>query len=153
MTEPHSPTLVIGIGNRDRGDDAAGPLVIDALRRAPVATRPATLVVEGDLSDLSLRWAADDHVVMVDAAVTGEPVGTVRRFDTIPAGETLLSSHGISLRDAIELGRLLGRSPSRLEIIAIEGACFDHFAPPHPYVLRSAETVAAQLLASAAAAT
>ncbi len=32
------PPLVIGVGNRDRGDDAVGPLVADAVR---ATVRPA----------------------------------------------------------------------------------------------------------------
>ncbi len=33
--------IVIGVGNRDRGDDAAGPLVCDRLRARPRSLRVA----------------------------------------------------------------------------------------------------------------
>jgi len=122
-------TLVIGIGNRDRGDDGVGPAVVDELRRreAPVAT----IVREGDLADLALLWRAHTDVLIVDACRTGNPLGTVRRLDPAAAATAAetgasLSTHGVGVADAIELARRLGRLPPRLVLIGIEGRRFGH---------------------------
>lgn len=123
--------LVIGVGNRDRGDDAAGPLVIDALRRSEGPPLKTT-EVDGDLSDLAKRWDADQTVVIVDACYTGRAPGTVVVVDGLttefPRGREPVSSHGIGVADAIELARLLDLLPRSLTIYGIEAGSFDHFA-------------------------
>ena len=59
--------IVIGVGNRDRGDDAAGPLVCDRLRTRPGAAPALRMFVcEGSILDLALHWDRDDHVVIVE---------------------------------------------------------------------------------------
>ena len=126
--EQHQPVLgltVIGVGNRDRGDDAIGPVVADR-----VSDRWPTMVVEGDLSDLALRWPLDDHVVVIDATVTTSPPGTVRVVD-VDAIETVrtVSTHGIGLGDGITLARHLERLPVRLTVIGVEAHRFDELAP------------------------
>ena len=122
--------FVIGVGNRDRGDDAVGPRVAEEIRRR---WGFRAIVVEGDLSDLALRWPLDDHVVIVDAAVTGAPTGTIHvvdgRRDDLGTDDVAWSTHGIGLGDAIALARLLDRLPTALTIIGIEAERFDHLAP------------------------
>lgn len=124
QARPDRP-LVIGVGNRDRGDDGIGPAVVDELRRrgAPLATA----VREGDLADLAILWRGSAEVLIVDACRTGQPVGTVHRLDPASAAITTpLSTHGVGVAGAIELARRLGRFPERLEVIGVEGTDFDH---------------------------
>ncbi len=141
MTEPARP-LVIGVGNRDRGDDAIGPAVADIVaERWP--NRIDTAVVEGDLSTLPLLWSADRPVVVVDAAVlagdagTSTGPGTVIEFDGLgrpwPGGNEgpTLSTHGIGLATAVELARRLDRLPGSLTMVAVavHGGSLGHRAP------------------------
>ncbi len=119
--------IVIGVGNAWRGDDGAGLAVARRLREAA----PAGLEVrevEGDASALVDAWAGADRVVVVDAAESGAPPGTVRRFDAVaeplPARGVRSSTHAFGVPDAIELSRALGRLPARLDVYAIEGAGF-----------------------------
>lgn len=147
-TTERPSTVVIGVGNRDRGDDAAGLLVADRVSDAGLGGLVTVMGVEGDLSDLALRWSPHHSVVIVDAAVTGAPPGTVHRWTNLPGPEERpLSSHGVSLADALELGRMLGRTARSIEIIGIEGRVFDLFCPPSSEVLRSVEAVAGLLIA------
>lgn len=129
--------LVIGVGNRDRGDDGIGPLVVDVLDELEVEVD--TLVAEGDLSDLALRWKPDQLVIVVDATVSGAPVGTITEIDALaeplPREAGLVSSHGISLADAVALGRELGRLPRRLVVVGVEARSFDDLEPIEPGVL------------------
>jgi hydrogenase maturation protease len=120
--------IVIGVGNAWRGDDGAGLAVARRLREAA----PAGLEVrevEGDASVLVDAWAGADRVVVVDAAESGAPPGSVRRFDAVaeplPARGVRSSTHAFGVPDAIELSRALGRLPTRLDVYAIEGERFE----------------------------
>ena len=133
MTAAGPRPLVVGVGNRDRGDDAVGPIVADAVRSASGGAVD-TEVIEGDLSDLALRWRPDQPVIVVDAMVSGRPPGTMVELDGLHghlgrSTSGLLSSHGIGLAEAVRLAGLLGRRPASLTVLAIEAASFDHFAP------------------------
>ena len=139
--------VVAAVGNRLRGDDAAGPLVADALRaaRAPVhlveaATDPLTLLD---------AWADDDTVFVVDAVASDAAPGTIHELGADDAG--LLpeppggSTHGFGLAATVALARTLGRLPRQLTILGIEGRQFEMGAPPHPAVRRAALVVAERI--------
>jgi hydrogenase maturation protease len=141
MTDP-ARSLVIGVGNRDRGDDAIGPVVAGIVaERWP--NRVDTAVVEGDLSTLPLLWSADQPVVVVDAAVldgeagTSTQPGTVIEFDGLACAWPVggegppLSTHGIGLATAVELARRLDRLPDSLTVLAVtvHDGSLDHQAP------------------------
>jgi len=124
--------LIIGVGNRDRGDDAIGPLVVDAVSER-FGDRCLTRIAEGDLSDLSLYWQQDQDVTIIDAMVSGRPPGHVFEIDAIEGkleiDSGLLSSHGVGVAEAIELARVLGRLPRNLIIIGVEAVTFGQFDP------------------------
>ena len=125
--------LLIGVGNAWRGDDAAG-LVL--------ARRLGGLAHEGDGLALVDAWAGARHVVVVDAAASGAPPGTVHRFDAsapLPARALRSSTHALGLAEAVELARALGRLPERLEVYAIEGADFAVGAGLTPAVAAAVE--------------
>ncbi len=128
--------FVIGVGNRDRGDDGVGPLVVDEIRRSWPEIE--TFVAEGDLSDLAMRWGADQSVVIIDAIRSGRPVGTIVEIDALaeqlPTQQGLLSSHGVGLAEAVELARLLDRLPRQLKVIGVEAKSFNQFDPVTPEV-------------------
>jgi hydrogenase maturation protease len=140
-------TLVVGVGNSWRGDDAAGLEVARRLRRrSGVEARE----LEGDAVMLLELWRGHPAVAVVDAARTGSEPGSVRVFraDREPLPVRLRSStHAFGVADAIELSRALGRLPQRLDVYAIEGADFSLGAPLSPAVQRGVEALAARLLA------
>jgi hydrogenase maturation protease len=127
---------VIGVGNAWRGDDGAGLAVARRLRElAPQGVEVRE--VEGDASALVDAWAGGAHVVVVDAAASGAPPGTISHFDAVagplPARSVRSSTHAFGVSDAIELSRALGRLPARLDVYAIEGVSFtagDRLSPP-----------------------
>lgn len=146
------PALVLGVGNRDRGDDAVGPIVADVMAgRWPGALE--VVVVEGDLSTLALRWRPEHRVVVVDAMVSGAEPGTAVAVEWPPAatagpagvGASPTSTHSIGLAAALELARLLGRLPAALTVVGVEGAGFDLLAPLSPAVAAAVEPVVAQV--------
>jgi len=143
-------TLVVGLGNRMRGDDAVGLEVAAAL----AAARPDLDVRahEREPIDLIELWSGAGEVIVVDA-VAGEDPGRIHRLDGLGEGlawerRSPASSHAMHVGQVIELARSLGRLPERLTVIAIEGADFATGADPSPAVLAAAGAVAAELAAS-----
>ncbi|RLE14500.1 MAG: hydrogenase maturation protease [Actinobacteria bacterium] len=109
--------IVIGVGNRDRGDDAAGIAVAERV------TGTISHVVPTGAMDLYELWTAHDSVVIIDAMRSDAAVGTVRRFDvsaTPPPAETFASTHACGPAAGIEIARALGRLPTSIEVIGIE---------------------------------
>jgi hydrogenase maturation protease len=140
--------ILIGVGNRWRGDDGAGLAVARRVRElAPAGVEVREL--EGDASALVDAWTGADRVVVVDAAASGAPAGTVRRFDAraepLPARAVRSSTHAFGVPDAVELSRALGRLPARLDVYAIEGASFIAGDGLSPAVERAVADLAAQL--------
>ena len=133
--------MVIGVGSRWRGDDAAG---------LAVARRVGGRELEGDPATLLDEWAGADEVVLVDAALSGAPPGTIRRYDAasgpLPARSLRSSTHAFGVSDAIELARALGRLPARLEVYAIEGASFTAGDGLSAAVERAVDELAASLI-------
>lgn len=123
--------VVIGVGSA-HGDDAIGPLVVEALRRDAAAPaldedrpRAFVTVAGGDPAALLEAWDGARLAVVVDAVRTGAPAGTVHRFgarEATRARHASWSSHGTGVAPAIELGLSLGRMPGRLVVIGIEAA-------------------------------
>ncbi len=148
MADEHRP-LVIGVGNRLRGDDGIGPEVVDLLD-ATHGDVLDTAVAAGDLSDLAMGWAPDQTVVIVDATVSGRAPGTITVLDAAAATAALpdqpLSSHGVGLGDAIALARAIGRPPLALTVVAIEGSSFGHGQPLTEAVGAAAPVAADQIL-------
>ncbi len=116
--------MVVGVGNRHRGDDGIGPAVVDAIRADTNLAGIDTVVAAGDLSDLVVTWTSDHDVIIVDAMVGGGDPGSIRTINgldgTLPAAGRPLSSHGFGLVDTLELARLLGRLPRTVTILAVE---------------------------------
>jgi hydrogenase maturation protease len=116
--------LVIGVGNDRRGDDRSG---LDVARALAARLTGHACVVEctSDVTDLLDLWSDREEVFVVDAVRSGRPAGTVVRWEVGPEGLPAFgptSTHGLSLSEAVGLGRTLGRFPRRLVIYGIEAA-------------------------------
>ncbi len=127
--------LVIGVGNPDRGDDGAGLEVAGRVRSAP-GIRHANGSYE--LMDL---WEGADEVILVDAARSGAPVGTIHHIEAnereLPAGLLATSTHSVGVAETVELARSLGRLPARLLIYGIEVSDTTIGGPLSPEVERA----------------
>jgi hydrogenase maturation protease len=143
-------TLVIGIGNPDRGDDAAGLAVARRVRAA--ATRRDVIVAEliGDQLALLDIWDGAKDVYVVDAVCSGGAPGSVYTFNAAQSLEARFrhcGTHTFSLADVIELARALDRLPARLAGYGIEGAAFELGTGLSPEVEAAVEAVTSRLLA------
>ncbi len=140
--------LVIGFGNPDRGDDAAGPLVARLLAGCRAAR---VLERHGDALALLEEWEGAPSLVLVDAAAPMGTPGRIHRLDItagdLPRDLAFGSTHAFGLPEAVALARRLGTLPPRAVVHAIEGVCFDGGAPVSPAVAAAIETVAARIAA------
>lgn len=119
-------TLVVGVGNPDRGDDGVGAAVVARLA-APQAHGPRTCLAV-DPVDVIEAWAGEDDVVVVDA-VEGEGLapGTVLVLaPDDPAVHRLgpAGTHAVGLATVLDLARTLDRRPARLVLVGVVGADF-----------------------------
>ncbi len=116
-------SLVIGLGNDDRGDDAAGLEVVRALGGR---TLEFARVVEGprEATGLLDLWRGAERVIVVDAVRSGRPPGSVVRVEVgphgIPSSVRPSSTHGLSLAEAVGLGIALGAMPRSLVVYGVE---------------------------------
>ena len=112
---------IIGIGS-PFGDDAAG---LEAARQLAAAPPAGVEVVVADRPGAGLIDLFDgvDAVILVDAARSGGPPGTIHDLDlhalpSHPLG--LISSHDLGVVAAVQLAARLGRLPPRGRVLAIE---------------------------------
>ncbi len=120
-------TLVIGIGNDYRRDDAVGLVVARRIRQSHLAG-VAVLEQSGEGTALMEAWRDAGTVIVVDAVQSGAAPGTIHRLDTqaqkIPASFFHYSTHAFSVAEAVELARALNQLPPRLILYGIEGKDF-----------------------------
>lgn len=147
-------TLVLGIGNADRGDDAVGLVVARRLR----GRVPAGVVVRehgGDGAALLDAWHGFERVILVDALRAGQKPGVLLRLDAslapLPARLGGASTHLLGVAEAVELARVLGQLPDTMVVFGIEGAQFAHGAGLSPQVAAAVEPAVARVLAELAA--
>jgi hydrogenase maturation protease len=143
------PVRIIGIGNDHRRDDAAGLEVVRRLKEQGV--QPSSLGEHaGESMALLDAWSGAAAVILVDAAASGAPPGTLHRLEAgrepLPARFFRGSTHAFSLADAVELGRALGRLPPRVIFYGIEGREFGAGTGLSPEAARATRQAVEQIL-------
>ena len=133
------------VGNRLRGDDAAGLEVARHLR----GTLPAGVEIterEGEPTALIGGWEGVDALWVVDAVSSESETGMVHRLDAsdraLPPDPFRASTHHVSLAETLELARTLGRLPAQTIVYGIEGGSFAVGEPLTPAVAAAAVAVA-----------
>ena len=144
-----SRTLIIGLGNEYRRDDAVGLVVARRLREAaPESVR--VLEESGEGAALIESWQGADAVILIDAVHSGAKPGTIHRFDAhaqpIAKKFFRFSTHAFGLAEAVELARALGRLPPRLIVYGVEGKSFEAGVGLSPEVEEAAQEVTERVL-------
>lgn len=126
MTQAH--TLIIGIGNRYRGDDAFGCIVASELA-GMLLSGVHCIEHDGEPAALMDCWQGAEKVVLIDAVSSGAEAGKIFRFNlaqqALPEEFNLYSTHAFGVPQAVELARALKKLPPEISFIGIEGECFD----------------------------
>ena len=141
--------LVIGVGNPYRHDDGVGIVVAQRLRELGVDADVAE--ESGEPVGLVQRWLGRSNVTLVDAVSAGAAPGTVYRLDCTagewagapPAGA--VSTHGLGLAEAVELGRALEQLPEHLVLVAVEALDVSEGVGLSPPVALAVEAVVSEV--------
>jgi hydrogenase maturation protease len=141
--------LIIGIGNPFRSDDAAGIELARLLReRVPAGVRVIEETGEG--AALLDAWRDAPGVILVDAACSGAPPGTLHRLDLRSQEMSReffrFSTHAFGAAEAVELARALNRLPPRLIFHGIEGKEFASGEGLSPEVVCALSTAIERIL-------
>jgi hydrogenase maturation protease len=147
---PRPRLIVAGIGNPDRGDDGAGPLVTRLLRDRAA---PGTDVIEAiEPTSLLTAWGGVDAAWIVDASGPAAPLrgpgraGSVHRIaivDGVPStDDPVTSTHGLGIAQVIGISRVLGDLPPLVVIYTITAHRLSTATSVHPQVAQAARTVA-----------
>ena len=140
--------LIIGCGNPDRADDAAGLLVARRLRELGINAYEHS----GEMLALIETWNGAPEVVMIDAVVSGAPPGTITVWDVwtapLPPDRFRCSTHALGLTETIELARVLDRLPPRIFLYGIEGTNFSRGGAVSSEVAEAVELLAEQIAVS-----
>jgi hydrogenase maturation protease len=147
------PTLIIGMGHLDRGDDAAGRIVAARLRER-ATPHVDVLETDGEAAKLLDLMEGRARVIIVDACLSGGKPGIIHRLDAtagpLPRPMFAMSSHAIGLVESIELARTLGTLPAHCHVLAIEAERFDLGAGLSDPVAAAVDEVVESLLADLA---
>ncbi len=142
--------LILGVGNRLRQDDAAGPFVIDRLKEKELPSHVTLLEDKGEPANLMNGWKTCETLILVDSVLSGEPIGTIHRADLsndpLPNTFGQTSSHAIGLAEAVELGRAMGNLPARVLFYGIEGRRFEIGQAISPEVEQALDPLAEKIL-------
>ena len=110
--EPEKP-LVLGVGNLLMGDEGVGVAAIRRLEQNGFLNRAE--LVDGGTSGFHLLGLFRDrqHIILIDAATDGKPLGTVSFIRPRYASDfpPTLTAHDIGLKDLLESAALLGDLP------------------------------------------
>lgn len=129
------PLLVLGWGNRSRGDDALGPLCVERLRDAMAQREDIEFL---DDYQLMVEHVLDLHgrtrVLLVDASL-----GCAPPFETLSlraAADGSLSSHALSPQALLQVYcELHDEEPPPCTLLAIRGMRFALGEPPSAQAL------------------
>lgn len=147
MSEP----VFIGVGNRFRRDDGAGPEVADRLAAAGLQA----IEHAGDGAALLDILSAHREATVIDATRSGKSPGTIVWIDAVhealPQDVFNRSTHLFGLAEAVETLRSLGGLPERLVIAGIEGADFEMGQGLSEPVARAVEKVVEQIASAGGA--
>ena len=143
-------TVVIGVGNEYRHDDAVGLYVAQRIREQ-AGDSVDVYLADGDSTALMDAWKDAGLVIICDAVCGAAGAGTVYEFDIgsqpVPYSFFRYSSHTFNLAETIELSRTLGELPERLLLYGVEGEDFSEGEGISSMVLDAAERVAERVIA------
>lgn len=100
-----SSTVIVGIGNILKGDDAVGPLVCEQLQQAKVS---AHVIDTGTVPENYIQpiiKKAPENLLLIDAIDFGASPGTIRVFKSEQLNSLAISTHTLSPRLFVDMIR------------------------------------------------
>ena len=122
-------TIVVGLGNDFRNDDGAGLVALRLFRSRNVRGVQA-VELRDDLTKLLDYLQSVSRAYIIDAVQSDSLPGSIHRIEAtgkyFSPANLPRSTHGLSLRNLLELARLQGELPPKLVIYGIEGERFGY---------------------------
>ena len=94
----NSETVIVGIGNILKGDDGAGPLVCEQLKRSNICAEVIDVGTVPENYIQQIIKKAPQNLLVVDAIDFGAPPGTIRMFEPEQLSSHVISTHSLSPR-------------------------------------------------------
>jgi len=117
-----SPTLIIGIGNPSRGDDALGPLLIERLEALQLPD--VELLTDFQLQvEFALDLQHRQQVIFIDASLNATAPFTFT--PAIAEQDNSYSSHALSPGAVLHHYQMLYGKPPPAFVLAIRGEAFE----------------------------
>jgi hydrogenase maturation protease len=118
-----APVLVFGWGNPSRGDDALGPLFVEAVEA--MALPGVECLTDFQLQvEHALDLRGRERVLFVDASANAAAPFTVERLE--PARDASLTTHAVSPRAILQVFREVeGKPPPPCWLLAIRGEAWE----------------------------
>lgn len=150
-------TMVIGLGNPILGDDGAGWVVAEEVKKrlTPDLSVDVDCMCLGGIS-LMERLIGYEHAILIDAIVCEDETGSiiVSKLDEVPdySAFHLTSIHDMSLQNAMKLGRQMGAIlPEEVTVVGISARHVYDFSeelsPPVLEAIPKATQIVVDLLA------
>ena len=93
--------IIIGIGNELRGDDGLGSFIIKELEKEETINNDKIIIIDGGSAPENftglIKKENPSHIIIVDAALMGSEVGTIKSIKKEEIDNINLSSHSMSL--------------------------------------------------------
>ena len=120
--DPQNKILVLGIGNYLMGDEGVGVHLAARLQQQGL---PGVDIVDGGTGGFHLLdyFESYDTVILADATLDNNPVGTIRLLQPRFAKDfpTAMSTHDIGLKDMVSALQLMDKMPTiHLFAVSIE---------------------------------
>ena len=99
----NSATIILGIGSTLKGDDGAGPLVCQKLKKVGICgdVLDAGTVPENYIQKITGK--APHNLLIIDAIDYGEKPGTIRLFRPDQLSSHVISTHSLSPRLFVDM--------------------------------------------------
>lgn len=134
--------LIVGVGNRMRGDDAVGPLAVDRLQKSADFPENWILVDAGEVPENALGLVEKekpDRVLLIDACDWGAEPGELRFFSSEELEKLpirMLSTHGLPLSFWVKM-TLVEHPGLMIELLGIQAQSLEFNAALTPPVTTS----------------
>jgi len=131
--------VVLAVGSDLRADDAAGLLVAEQLTPSDKlhvligATAPENLTGQ-------VKRLKPSHLIIVDAADMGDPVGTAKLIASANIGGHSFSTHALPMKVMIDF--ILADAPCEVLVVAIQPKSVKFGGPVDPAVSEAVQIVA-----------
>ena len=153
--------VLAAVGSECRGDDAAGPAVLDrvgelgGVEMLGALASPLDLLGAWDGADLAIVVDAVDALDGVDApgGVCVIDVDMASGPDMPGRTRSTASSHGLGLIDALRIAAAMGTAPERVLLVGVSGEDFGGNAGLSPAASGAVERAARRVVELAGAAT